>query len=604
LVPPQAPTALYLGPGWDWGETRRKDRAEEVFIAAPSPRTPQHDHQMAAVHNESNTMHAVAAHDENAAQKHLHNVNDTVEDVALVYNAKMASDAEHAMSLMQGFRLYPKAMGWSIALSTSLIMEGYDTLLINSLFAQPTFARKYGSPAGNGTYQLTAAWQSGLSNGINAGEILGLFASGWFADRYGYRKVIGTALVAIICFLFITFFSPTIVVLLVGEILCGLSWGVFQTITVTYAAEVCPVVLRCYLTTYVNLCWVFGQLIGSGVLRGVSGITDQWGYRIPFAVQWIWPVPILIAVILAPESPWWLVRKGRLAEAEKVVQRLASKSETVHPGKTVAMMVHTNEIEKQMDEGFTYWDCFKGVNLRRTEIACMVWMIQNICGNSLMGNSSYFYEQAGLPVSKSFDLSIGQYALGAVGTLLSWFLMARVGRRTIYVYGLVSLTVILFIIGFMGIPAQNAGLSWGTGSLMLIYVFLYDLTVGPVCYSLVSEIPSSRMRQKTVVMARNTYNVVGFFSNTITPYMLNPTAWGWAGKAGFFWGASCLLSTIYCYFRLPEPSGRSFAELDLLFDNRISARKFSKTAVDPYAMHNTNTGHEDAQEKRFGTSTV
>ncbi len=343
-------------------------------------------------------------------------------------------------------------------------------------------------------------------------------------------------------------------------------------------------VLRCYLTTYVNLCWVFGQLISAGVLRGVSAWTDELGYRIPFAVQWIWPVPILIVVILAPESPWWLVRRGRLAEAERVVERLASKSETVHPGKTVAMMVHTNEIEKRMDEGFTYWDCFKGVNLRRTEITCMVWVVQNICGNALMGNSSYFYEQAGLPVaSKSFDLTIGQYALCAVGTVLSWFLMARVGCRTLYVYGLVPLTVILFIIGFMGIRAQNAGLSWGKGSLMLIYVFFYDLSVGPVCYSLVSEIPSSRLRQKTVVLARNCYSIAGLFSNTATPYMLNPTAWNSKGKADFFWGASCLLSTIYCYFRLPEPSGRSYAEIDLLFDNHIPARKFSKTGPVCYA---------------------
>lgn len=50
--------------------------------------------------------------------------------------------------------------------------------------------------------------------------------------------------------------------LLVGEILCGLPWGVFQTITTAYAAEVTPTPLRPFLTTYVNLCWVFGQLIG------------------------------------------------------------------------------------------------------------------------------------------------------------------------------------------------------------------------------------------------------------------------------------------------------------------------------------------------------
>src|SRR5271155_957774 len=80
--------------------------------------------------------------------------------------------------------------------------------------------------------------------------------------------------------------------------------GVFQTLTTTYAAEVTPVTLRPYLTTYVNLCWVIGQLIASGILKGfVSGKT-QWSYRIPYAIQWIWPVPIFIVAFFAPESPW------------------------------------------------------------------------------------------------------------------------------------------------------------------------------------------------------------------------------------------------------------------------------------------------------------
>lgn len=82
------------------------------------------------------------------------------------------------------------------------------------------------------------------------------------------------------------------------------SRGVFQTLTTTYAAEVCPVPLRAYLTTYVNLCWVIGQLIASGVLKGFVSGNTEWSYRIPYAIQWVWPIPIAIATFFAPESPW------------------------------------------------------------------------------------------------------------------------------------------------------------------------------------------------------------------------------------------------------------------------------------------------------------
>jgi SP family general alpha glucoside:H+ symporter-like MFS transporter len=52
--------------------------------------------------------------------------------------------------------------------------------------------------------------------------------------------------------------------------------------TTAYASEVCPVALRAYLTTYVNLCWVMGQLIATGVLTSFLKRTDEWAYRIPF----------------------------------------------------------------------------------------------------------------------------------------------------------------------------------------------------------------------------------------------------------------------------------------------------------------------------------
>lgn len=82
-----------------------------------------------------------------------------------------------------------------------------------------------------------------------------------------------------IAFIFIPFFAHNLQTLLVGDILQGIPWGVFQTMTTAYASEVCPVALRAYLTTYVNLCWVFGQLIATGVLTSFLKRTDQWAYR-------------------------------------------------------------------------------------------------------------------------------------------------------------------------------------------------------------------------------------------------------------------------------------------------------------------------------------
>jgi SP family general alpha glucoside:H+ symporter-like MFS transporter len=127
---------------------------------------------------------------------------------------------------------------------------------------------------------------------------------------------------------------------------------------------------------------------------------------------------------------------------------------------------------------------------------------------------------------------MAQYALGAIGTIGSWFLMSRAGRRTIYVWGLFVMFVILLIIGLTGIaPASNQGASWAIGSMLLVYTFVYDLTIGPVCYSLVAEISSTRLKAKTIVLARNFYNIGGIINNVIVPRMINPTAWNWGAKS-------------------------------------------------------------------------
>lgn len=97
----------------------------------------------------------------------------------------------------------------------------------------PQFNKKYGTQLENGTYQVSAPWQSGLSNGANVGEIIGLFINGFVSERFGYRYTVMTCLVLIIGFTAIFFTAPTVVELEVAEILCGIPWGVFQTLTIT-----------------------------------------------------------------------------------------------------------------------------------------------------------------------------------------------------------------------------------------------------------------------------------------------------------------------------------------------------------------------------------
>ncbi|GME71456.1 unnamed protein product [Ambrosiozyma monospora] len=237
--------------------------------------------------------------------------------------------------------------------------------------------------------------------------------------------------------------------------------------------------------------------------------------------------------------------------------------------------------EELIGAGTTYWDCLKGTNLRRTRIAAICWLSQNITGSTLMSYSTYFYVQAGLDTGMSFTFSIIQYILGFIGTIGSWFLSIRGGRFQIFFGGLCTQAVVLLIVGGLGCSSSK-GASWGTGSMLLVFTFVYDLTVGPITYCIVSEMPSVQMRTKTIIIARNLYNVAGIVLFIVTPYMLNPTAWNWKAKTGFFWAGFAIACATWAWFDLPETKGRTFAELDKLFDSGISARKFKSQEVETF----------------------
>ncbi len=188
--------------------------------------------------------------------------------------------------------------------------------------------------------------------------------------------------------LFIPVFAPSLSVLAFGESMCGIPWGVFQvsiqysdttqgtgltflqTLSTTYACEVVPTVLRPYVTAYVCMCWGAGILLSSGVVRAVAGIEGDLGWRLPFALQFIWPIPLFIGAYFAPESPWNAVRRGKFELAKKSLMRLRQDTpdKETEVEATLAYIKYTTELERAETESASFLECFKGTNLRRTEI--------------------------------------------------------------------------------------------------------------------------------------------------------------------------------------------------------------------------------------------
>ncbi|KAM6515594.1 hypothetical protein FSOLCH5_009819 [Fusarium solani] len=518
-----------------------------------------------------------------------------VAKVATIHNTKLQKAAlegtadEHELSIRDAIRAYPQAIMWALVSSTCVIMEGYDTNLLSNFFAYPSFLIRYGryvgvTPETPTGYQLTPAWQAGLSQGGGVGSAFGCLMCGYFVSKYGSRRVQLAALAALTAFIFVVFFAPNLPTLVVGEILCGIPWGILATTAPAYASEVLPPVLRTYMTSYTNMCFIIGQLISAGVLKGLSTRTDAWGYKIPFALQWVWPVVLIPLIWMSPESPWYLVRMGKLHEAEESLRRLqSSKATNVDPQKTLSTIIYTNNLEQQLQVGTSYWDCFKGFELRRTEIACVVFAGQILCGICFAYNSSYFFSQVGLGTSTTYSLALGGTGLAFFGCLINWFvLMPNFGRRTIYVWGMGGMCFVLILIGILNVWTHISAVAMTQACLTLLWTFIFQLSAGQLGWALPAEMGSTRLRQKTICLARDSSNIMGTIGGTLQQYFMNPQAWNLKGYTGFVWGGTCFCMFVWSYFRLPETWNRSYHELDILFAKKVPARQFATTVVDPF----------------------
>lgn len=170
--------------------------------------------------------------------------------------------------------------------------------------------------------------------------------------------------------------------------------------------------------------------------------------------------------------------------------------------------------------------------------------------------------------------------MGWVATILSWFLIIRIGRRRIYLVGLFFLVVLMIIMGILDcIPNRPASVAWAESAMMIVWNFAFDISIGPICFIVISEVSATRVRSKSIAVATAAQAIVGIVMTVAIPYMINPDQANMQGKLGFFFGGLGFLCLIWAYFRMPETMGRSYAELDLLFDRKVPAREFKKYSL-------------------------
>lgn len=490
-----------------------------------------------------------------------------------------AAAEQRSMSTLQAIRRYWRAFFWSLFMCMGALLWGYDSQVGGGLLSVPSFRRDFGHEA-NGAYVLPAQWQSAFNSVSSIGGMFGGLSLGYVSDKFGRRGAVALCCIVSITGIFIQFFTypHRNAQLLIGKLINGYALGMYVSGASSYSAEVSPLALRGITTASVNLWIDLGQFMSNGVIEGTGNWSTAYAYRLPFALQWIFPAILLAGLPFAPESPWWLVRKGRLEDARKVIIRLAGADANIDL--QLQQICDTIELEETYAANSTYLDCFRGVNLKRTVIASMVFVLQQAAGVVfVLGFSTYFFELAGFQDSKAFRLGVGVTALGVVGNLLTFYTVNRFGRRFIFNWTMVACTVVLLLIGFLSIPtSQNA--KWAMASFTLVYNFIYQTGIGPLGYVIFAEVSSAKLRSKTVGLGILTNSLCGMVANIVIPYLVNPDEANLGGKVGFIFGGLAAIGTVWAWFYIPETKGRTVDEIDILFEKGVAPRHFAKTSIE------------------------
>lgn len=242
--------------------------------------------------------------------------------------------------------------------------------------------------------------------------------------------------------------------------------------------------------------------------------------------------------------------------------------------KHVLYIQYTSLKAQEETEGSSFIECFKGTNIRRTVLTIMPLTIQALSGVSFISfYGTYYFQLAGNSVQRSFQLSCGAQGLSIAGNIVSFFLIDSVGRRPLIFWGMCSLTVLLMVTGGLATSSEPGPLT-GTVGLIMLYNFVFNLVIGSVAYTVISEIPTNKLRSKSIAISLTFQQTLYTVQLFVLPYIFNPDKANLGAKTSFIFGGFAVLSCIYLWFYHPETANRSFQEIDELFFKKVPARRF------------------------------
>ena len=211
---------------------------------------------------------------------------------------------------------------------------------------------------------------------------------------------------------------------------------------------------------------LLGQLIAAVVILVRGNVKGPTSYRVAIASEWpLSAIPLVLAIIL-PESPAWLLRKGKTAAAQNSFRKIhgvkvAAQHQDLFEEMSKAI---SEERWTSNDRGATYIECFRGTNLRRTMIVVFANGMSEIMGFNVLGSVSYFLQLLGLSDMASLIVAVIGILLGLAANIGSFWTLLKFGRRPLILYTLGLTSILWASLGIAGC-FKGIAVAWSVHSV-------------------------------------------------------------------------------------------------------------------------------------------
>ena len=429
------------------------------------------------------------------------------------------------------------------------ILYGYDIGVISGALL---FIKK--------TIPMSSSEIGLIVGAVLAGGLVGTLIAGPLADSLGRRSIIMFASTTFIVGVCSVLIADTFTILLIARFILGIGVGVVAVAVPLYVSELVPACDRGKYVTFFQLFLTFGILLAYGVDL-FFGSTGNW--HAMFAFVLIPATILLIGGTQLPESPRWLVSKGRLRAARAVLGRTFSAKEADR-----ALI----EIHNSTKESSSHWSALFSTRCALPLfIACSIAILNQWTGiNAFLQYAPLLFKQAG--ISSNAAALIASMGIGAINflcTALALCFIDRVGRKK------------LLILGITGIIASECFLGVVTGSAMwhpsqqglyamyglFSFIFFYAIGPGVVVWLSISELFPTQVRGKGMAVCLFLNSLAG---TLLASFFMNLEHWVHLSGAYFLCAGCSVVYLCIASALLPETKDKTLESIQHDFSTRSS----------------------------------